>query len=808
MSAPSSSRFAHVALPLPISTPYSYAIPETLLDRVVPGARVVVPLQRREMVGIVVAVDDVAPAAVAKEVLAAPDPEAALSPNLLKTAEWMAGYYGAPLGIALKAMLPSPLWGESEVGLTLLDQARPPGGTAGELCDWLERRGGEGPIRAAERALKKSLWSVADRLARVGIVALTVRPPETRAARATEIALELCEPRLSLLERAERFAKSVKRRRVYEAIEQAGGPVSIDRLRQSQGVSDSVLEALVTQGLARRVELERVRDPFGEFETTAPPTELTAGQRDALVSIDAIEPGAGGLIFGVTGSGKTLVYLEAIKRSLAAGRGAIILVPEIGLTPQTVARVRGMFGDQVAVLHSGLSDGERADAWRLLHRGERTVAVGPRSAVFAPVRSLGFIVIDEEHEATYKNGEAPRYHARDVARVRCRLAGAKLLLGSATPSLESTAEIGERLRLVRLPDRVGDRPLPPVELIDLRAAPRIPEVGAMPWSEALDGALATVFGRQEQALLLLNRRGYAAFLQCPACGDVRTCPHCSISLTVHRGPSELKCHYCGHREPFDPACRRCGNPVARSRGLGTQQVEQVVAERIPGARIARMDLDTTGAKWSHHRILDRVAKGQIDVLIGTQMVAKGIDFPNVTLVGVIDADTGLHLPDFRAAERTFQLITQVAGRAGRGPKGGRVIVQTWTPEHPALRFAVRHDTEGFWRAERALRRDPPYPPEVALVNVILSGLAEPPVSRLAAATAEWFGGLALRHQLPVTVLGPAPCPVAKIKDRFRWHVLLKGPSDAVGRVVRYAAPKLEGTADVRLAIDRDPVSLL
>jgi primosomal protein N' (replication factor Y) len=800
--------FAQVALPLPVATPYTYSVPDTLIDRVVPGARVVVPLRRREMVGVVVEVGTEAPEVEARPVLAAPDPEPGLSTNLLKTADWMAGYYGSPLGIALKAMLPGPMWGESEVVLRLIDGSSIGGGTAHELIRWLERRDGQSPIRTAERALKKSLWSVADRLVRVGALELLVRPPATEAASATERALELNDPRLSLLEREKRFARAPKRRAVYEALEQETGPVPVERVRTRVGASDSVVEGLIRDRLVRVVELERVRDPFSGFDASPPPDQLTPAQRSALDRIDALKPGDSALIFGVTGSGKTLVYLEAIRRALEQGRGAIILVPEIGLTPQTVARVRGMFGDRVAVLHSALSDGERADAWRLLHRGERTVAVGPRSAVFAPIRSLGFVVIDEEHEATYKNGEAPRYHARDVARVRARLDGARLLLGSATPSVEVTAELGDRLGLIRLPERVGSRPLPPVELVDLRTAPRVSEVGTVPWSEELDAALRRALARKEQALLLLNRRGFAAFLQCPTCGTVRMCPHCSISLTVHRSPTELRCHYCDHRERFDPACKQCGNPVARSRGLGTQQVEQVVAERVPGARIARMDLDTTRTKWSHHRILDRVGKGEVDVLVGTQMVAKGIDFPNVTLVGVIDADTGLHLPDFRAAERTFQLITQVAGRAGRGPKGGRVIVQTWSPDHPALVFAARHDTEGFWRAERAARMDPPYPPETALVNVVLSGLADRAASERTAELAEWFGRLVDRHRLPVRVLGPAPCPVARIKDRFRWHVLLKGPSDALGRVVRYAAPRLEGDARLRLAIDRDPVSLL
>lgn len=799
--------YAQVAVPLPVPTPYTYAIPDTLVDRVVPGARVVVPLRQREVVGIVAAVDETPPERAVKEILAAPDAEPALPTGLLRTAEWLAGYYGSPLGIALKAMLPAPLWGESQVVLVLADGAAVGRGTAGELAQWLERKGGRAPIRAAERALKKSLWAVADRLARVGALALEVEPAAREPQRATFRAVELAVP-LGLLERDERFARRPKQRALYEALEQAQGPLALEHVRDRHGIGDGVVTALVEAGLARIVEIERYRDPFAAEAATAPPLDLTAPQRAALDAIETIPPGEGALIFGVTGSGKTLLYLEAIRRAVDAGRGAIILVPEIGLTPQTVARVRGVFGDKVAVLHSALSDGERADAWRALRRGDRLVAVGPRSAVFAPIPTLGFVVVDEEHEGTYKNGEAPRYHARDVAAVRCRLDGARLLLGSATPSLESAAAIGTRLRMIRLPERVGSRPLPPVELVDLRTAPRVREIGSVPWSEALDAALRRTVARGEQALLLLNRRGYAAFLQCQACGTVPMCPHCSISLTLHRSPSALKCHYCGHTEAVGTVCGKCGGPAVRARGVGTQQVEQVVAERIPEARIARMDLDTTGTKWSHHWILDRVGRGEVDVLVGTQMVAKGIDFPNVTLVGVIDADTGLHLPDFRAAERTFQLVTQVAGRAGRGPKGGRVLVQTRSPEHPALQFASRHDTEGFWAAETAARVDPPYPPTTALVNVILSGLDPGRVSRECARTTEWMAALVARHEVPVQVLGPAPCPVEKVKDRYRWHLLLKGPDQALGRIVRYAAPRLQGTDHVRLAIDRDPVSLL
>jgi primosomal protein N' (replication factor Y) len=801
-------RFALVALPLPLTTPYTYHIPETLGDRVVPGARVVVPVRRRELIGLVVSVDAEPPAAVPREILAVPDAEPALSPALLATAEWMAGYYGAPLGLTLKSILPGGMWGESQVIVSLRNGTRSLGGLAGEVVDWLEQRGGEAAVQTAARAFKRPLWDVVERLSRVQAVSLRVQPPDTDAARLTERTLSLSGERPTLIERETLFKRRPKQRQLYEALESLGGSASVRHLSEQLGFGDGVLRALVKQGLARTGEVELVRDPFAGSPVTQPPPNLTRDQGAALAAIEQLAVGEAALLFGVTGSGKTLVYLEAVRRVLASGGGAIVLVPEIGLTPQTVSRFRGAFGDDIAVLHSGLSDGERADAWRLLRRGERRVAVGARSAVFAPVARLGLIVIDEEHEASYKNGETPRYHTREVAAVRARLEGARLVLGSATPSLETLVRTEGKLGLLRLPERIGARPLPPVEIIDLRAAPKVGGTGPVAWSVALDSAITATLARGEQALLLLNRRGYAAFLQCPDCGEVWQCPRCSISLTVHQSPPALRCHYCGHEEPLPFTCRVCANPVQQMRGVGTQQLEQMLVDRYPEARIARMDLDTTSTKWSHQRILSGVEKGEIDLLIGTQMIAKGLDFPNVTLVGVVDADTGLYLPDFRSAERTFQLLAQVAGRAGRGPKGGRVLVQTRHPMHHALIRAAQHDAEGFLQEERKLRDIPPYPPAVSLVNLVYSGPDEREVGRRAASLADWCTALIGKHGLPIAVLGPAPCPLVRIKDRWRWHVLLKGPSEALGRVVRYAARRLKREGKARLVIDRDPVSLL
>lgn len=738
--------FGLVALPLPLAEPYTYKIPAALADRVVPGARVRVPVRKREMIGIVVSLDAPPPAAEAREILAAPDPEPAIPVELLRTAEWISRYYGAPLGLTLGAVIPAALWGNSKSA------------SSGNV--------------------------------------------------ATERVVTLDTQRLTLVEREGAFKRTPRQRRLYEALEELGGTASAGHLKKQLGFSDAVIAALVERGLVTIEQAERVRDPFATEPATPPPTAPTDAQRAALERINRLGPGETALVFGVTGSGKTFVYLEAVRAAIEAGRGAIILVPEIGLTPQTVARVRGVFGDQVAVLHSGLSDGERADAWRLLRRGDRKVAVGARSAIFAPVKDLGLIVLDEEHESSYKNGETPRYHARDVAMVRARLEGARLVLGSATPSPEIMSRVGEEVTMIRLPSRIGDLPMPPVELVDMRSALRVEDTGAVPWSVALDEALVETLARKEQALLLLNRRGFATFLQCPDCGTVGECPRCSISLTVHHTPRALKCHYCGFEVPIPDACRECGGAVQQMRGVGTQQLERMLAARFPEARVARMDLDTTSTKWAHHRILGAVERGEVDILLGTQMIAKGLDFPNVTLVGVVDADTGLHLPDFRAAERTFQLMAQVSGRAGRGPKGGRVLVQTRNPGHHALRWAAKHDTESFLAEEMQDRSSPPYPPLTSLANLVVSGQDEAAVTSEALRLADWSAGLIARYNLPVALLGPAPCALARIKDRWRWHVLLKGAPEEIGKVVRYASSRITSAGDVRVVIDRDPVSLL
>jgi primosomal protein N' (replication factor Y) len=802
-------RFAQVALPLPLADPYTYAIPAVLADRALPGARVVVPVRQRELIGIVTAVDVPAPTVQARAMLLAPDAEPALPPALLRLGQRVARYYGAPIGLVLRAMLPGALWGKSHVELVLSDEYPPRiGGTAGDLVEWLYQKGGRASVAAASRGLRKPVWDVAGRLERTGVLTLEVVHPEVSGAVITHRIVELTGEPLSLAEREARFSRSARQRELYQAIEARGGRAPVAELLAALQASESPLKALQKAGLVQIGTEAAQRDPFAELPVAPPTPEPSDSQRAALASLAALAPGSAALLFGVTGSGKTLVYLERVRAALDAGQGAIILVPEIALTPQTVARVRGLFGDAVAVLHSGLSEGERADAWRALRRGERRVAVGARSAVFAPVANLGVIVLDEEHEASYKNTETPRYHAREVAAMRARDEGSVLVLGSATPSLDSWVRLHRAGTILHLPERVQARPMPPVDLVDLRVEPNVPGVHGLPWSRPLDDALVATLARGEQALLLLNRRGWAAYLQCRECGTVAECPECSISLTVHRHPEELRCHYCNHREPVRSGCQACGGATSRTVGAGTQQLERLVAERFPEARLARMDLDTTGAKWSHHHILSRVERGEVDVLLGTQMIAKGIDFPNVTMVGVVDADTALHLPDFRAAERTFQLVAQVAGRAGRGPRGGRVLVQSRQPEHPALVCAAAHDAERFLALETEARRSPPYPPHVALVHLVVSGEDADLVARRAVDIGDWAERTIARHRLDIRVVGPAPAPIERIKGRSRHHLMLKGTPAALGRWIRASSRRLGAVRGVRIAIDRDPIALL
>jgi primosomal protein N' (replication factor Y) len=762
-----------VALPLPMPRTFTYRTDEPIE----PGTRVEVSFGPRRLVGWVVGPTEGQPETTQiKRVRRILEDRPSADAHLLRLSKWVADYYMSSLGMVLRTALPNPM----------------------------THAGAE--------------------------------PEKTR--RVLRLTREL--PSLTL--RDEVFGRAYRQQECFEFVEAAGGAVPVPRLTD-QGFSYAVVNGLVEREVAEIVEEVVDRDPFADVPTrTGPLPPLTAAQETALRPLlDATRDHGGTfLLRGVTGSGKTRVYVELLRRVVAEeGRGAIVLVPEIALTPQTVDRFRSQFGDDVAVLHSALSDGERYDAWRSLHTGERRIAVGARSAIFAPVHDLGAIVVDEEHESSYKQGEAPRYHAREVAIIRARMAGAVCLLGSATPALESWANVAKgKFTLLELPDRVEGRPLPDVEVVDLRGRNNEPRTtnnhgtarggegtdasravsgrgGRAGAARVLSGPLETAIRdrleRQEQSILLLNRRGYASFVQCRDCGHVWQCDRCNVSLTYHRTRKRLICHYCFHEERRPTGCTECGSDNLSFRGLGTEQVERIVTETFPAARVARMDVDTTSGKWAHHQILGRVGRREVDILLGTQMIAKGLDFPHVTLVGVINADVGMNLPDFRAGERTFQLLTQVAGRAGRGERPGEVLIQTALPGHYAIRRALEHDYTGFAERELEERREPAYPPHTRLANVVVSGTDEVAVQEAADGLARWTArSIRSLGTTNVTLLGPAPCAIDRIRDRWRWHLLLRSPSASqLGAVctVMYAEHGT-GSGPIRVMIDRDPVALL
>lgn len=578
---------------------------------------------------------------------------------------------------------------------------------------------------------------------------------------------------------------------------------------EAEGVSRTTVRSLEKKGWVEVREQSVRRDPLsGEtFSESAGKVSLTTAQANALQQISAAVSGEVQrtvLLHGVTGSGKTEVYLQAIARTAALGKGSIVLVPEIALTPQMIERFSARFGSRVAVLHSRLSAGERYDEWARISSGEALIAVGARSAVFAPFRKLGLIVLDEEHEASYKQDESPRYHARDVALWRAKQHRAALVLGSATPSLESyRAALGGDYLLCSMPERVANRPLPPVEVVDMRQ--ELKEGHRSIFSRSLLSALTRTLLEKKQAILLLNRRGYATFVLCRECGHVMRCRQCNVSLKFHMAQETLRCHYCDHSELYPVLCPSCGGRYIRHFGTGTQKVEEELHKHYPAIRAVRLDADTTTRKGAHQKILSAFKTGQADVLIGTQMVAKGLDFPNVTLVGVITADTSINLPDFRAGERTFQLLTQVAGRAGRGLLGGQVVVQTYSPDHYAVQAAKNHDYALFYGQESMTREELEYPPYSVFIRLLITGSTEGAVTDAASFIVSLLGEDA-------DILGPSPCPIERIKGRFRWQVVVRGQTlDPLLVIVREAADafaKSPLSGSVRLLVDVEPQSLL
>lgn len=766
-------RYASVVLDIPtraLDGAFDYAVPDELADAAVTGATVLVGFSRRPAVGYVVAVSDVPPAGVPPEKIQ--PVQQVLAPSAFdevaaETAAWMAREYACPLPDAVRPFL-AP--GQK------VKVARPAPDAPWELVN--ERAGAV-----------DARW-----------VALSPAANDFTPAR-----------------------NASRQRAVIEALRR--GDMRLSELSATIPGASSAVSALARRGVVTVTSRRELRG--GEATTlssaAAPrPERLTEGQRAALAAIEEARRAGRGdvvLVDGVTGSGKTEVYLAAIERALADGRGALVLVPEISLTAQTVGRFRSRFGDDVAVLHSRLSTGERFDQWDLVRQGRARVVVGARSALFAPLANCGLIIIDEEHEGSYKQDKSPRYHAREVAAHLAAARGAALVLGSATPSLESLGRCragghtGVRWVRVEMPERPGRASLPEVSVVDM--AEQFRGGGRSVFSAQLADALRQTVERGEKAVLLLNRRGFASFLMCRECGCVPQCPHCSTALTYHERGHLLACHTCGRTWPVrafpDPStrCPNCGSRYLAAYGVGTQRVEDELALLLPeDVEIVRMDADTTRAKGAHQRLLEQFDAAERAVLVGTQMIAKGLDFPEVTLVGVINADTMLKLPDFRAAERTYDLLEQVAGRAGRGERPGQVIVQTYWATHPAMRAVASHDRKVFLAEELAEREEACYPPFSRLANVVVWGRVEGDVravtEELAAAVRERVGALPGWE-----VLGPADCVRGRVKDQVRRHVMVKAPVDAeLGALLGGIAASLPRRRGINMAVDIDAYDLM
>jgi primosomal protein N' (replication factor Y) len=594
-------------------------------------------------------------------------------------------------------------------------------------------------------------------------------------------------------------------------------PVEIGELAHLALSGSGPIKALILKGFAQQSSqrVDQFADSSPPADAPADPIALNPEQLEVWAKLEpALRTGAFHpfLLHGVTGSGKTEIYLRAIEEVLRQGKEVIVLVPEISLTPQTLQRFRGRCGE-VAVLHSHLSNAERGGHWRRVATGQVQVVVGARSAVFAPARRLGLIVIDEEHEATFKQESTPRYHARDVAVMRARLQNVPILLGSATPSLESwhNAQRGQ-YTLLTLPQRVLDRPMPKVALIDRRHQDP-PKVRYRGLSEPLERAMHHALKDGGQVMLLLNRRGFSTHVHCPACGHVVQCRFCDLALTFHQQREALLCHYCGYETEPPQKCPQCGQATVRYQGLGTEKLEDEIQQRFPGYVVRRMDSDTMKKPGSHARVLGAFRAGLIHILLGTQMIAKGLDFPNVTLVGVVNADIGLHIPDFRAAERTFQLLSQVAGRTGRGASGGKVLVQTFTPNHPAIALAAAHDYAAFVAGELAHRKAHHYPPYQRLARVILRGRDQAATGefaeRMAGAFQTALGAMEAKGPVAVRLLGPAEAPVFKLKGYYRYHFQLQSPSAAaLHQLLRAVTPTLRPPAGIEFTLDIDPFQML
>jgi primosomal protein N' (replication factor Y) len=801
-------QYCDVSLPVPLDRLFTYELPLTLRHRVQPGCRVVAPLGARKLIGVVLRVHNNAPGQNLREVLALTDEEPVLEPELVSLAQWIADYYCAPLGEVLKGML--PLGGETRrsTQYSLTDSGRQ---VARQLV-----------IRAESDASLRLLSLLEERARSTN--QLTAKVPNARTLLrgliqrgwvVTEDKEEDRDPMRASAERLEaeflrRPHESIKlkkaERELVAYLELHPGPHKLDELASKVKKASESARALAKRELIK-LEVAGIRPPSG-FERPRP--DLNVFQESAYQNIEkALQKSTFKtfLLQGVTGSGKTEVYLRSIEATLALGKNALLLVPEIALTPAVAGQFFHRFGKQVAILHSAFGDAERADQWRRIQRGQARVIVGTRSGVFAPVQNLGLVIIDEEHDGSYKQQETPRYHGRDVALVRARNANAVAILGSATPAVETryNAEQG-KYEMLRLPERIARRPMPQVEIVDMRVE-FLETKRQATFSRSLMNEIAQRLGAREQTMLLLNRRGFSSFMVCRKCGERMMCENCSIVLTYHRSERRMLCHMCAFAAKVPTGCPKCSSDQIQFLGTGSERVETELHEYLPTARIARLDRDSAGAKGAFENILSHFRAGTVDILVGTQMIAKGHDIPNVTLVGIVLADIGLSIPDFRAAERTFQLLTQAAGRAGRGDTPGRVIIQTLNPDHYAVKFAADQDYEGFYQKEIEFRKWLRYPPFAAFANVIVRATKQEEALRMSTE----LGYLLDPQPEGVRVMGPAEAPVLKVKSEFRYQILLKAASratlrDVLNKLRRFA--EKEKWKATSLVIDVDPISLM
>jgi primosomal protein N' (replication factor Y) (superfamily II helicase) len=806
-------RYCEVALPVPLRTTFTYAIPASLDGASLVGRRMVVPFGKRALIGVGLSESEVAPdVARIKEIAELMDTLPALPSKLIELGHWISRYYVAPIGETFRAMLPPEIELRHDRMYSLTETGR----------EYLRQLAATTEITDVERA-ELDLLSCFEKEESISYARVRRRPggeatTEKLIRRGYLSARDVLRPRKTRTQTivawrpgtAELLTGDAEKR-IHEVLTATRGPLPLALLLKKANASRAVARRLEKAGMIESWEepITPGEDPW-DTDFIPPANVLNAEQKDALAEIwHWILSGefAAGLLHGVTGSGKTEVYLGAIEAVLSRGKTAIVLVPEIALTLWVGRLVRARFGETVAILHSGLPDIERAREWWRVRRGEARVVVGTRSAVFAPLENLGLIIVDEEQESSYKQEETPRYNGRDTAVYRARLEDAVALLGSATPSLETyhNARAG-KYKLLKLESRVENRPLAEVRIVDLREDFRR-QHRAAPVSEALRAAISLRLQEHTQAMVLINRRGYSWSLLCRSCGALVQCQNCSIALTYHKSRQRLECHYCGYSIRPPKECPKCNGEYMHFVGDGAERVDEYLREQFPAARIARLDRDTVRTKREYQQVLGAFANGEIDVLVGTQMVAKGHDFQRVTLVGVVAADLALGRPDFRAAERTFQLLTQVAGRAGRGELSGEVLVETYYPEHYAIQYAAQQDYISFYEKEAHFRRVLHYPPFTALANVIVRDRKVENAIRWSRALA---GCLAPYEQHGVKVLGPAAAPLARLRREYRFQFVLKSPHRAMLGKALAAALDFCASKEIpatSVIVDVDPTSL-